>query len=76
MAVHELLAVTPDVASAIARQDAIETLRELAGRHGFRSLQEDALQRVLEGKTTLEEVKRQVFLTAGSKLAPALKLAA
>jgi type II secretory ATPase GspE/PulE/Tfp pilus assembly ATPase PilB-like protein len=61
MGVHEALTVTPDVASAIAARLPMAQVREAAAAHGYEPLQVDAMRRVLEGKTSLAEAKRQVF---------------
>jgi type II secretory ATPase GspE/PulE/Tfp pilus assembly ATPase PilB-like protein len=56
--IHELL--VPDealVAAIAARADAAE-LRRLGTANGMKSLRDDALQKVLQGVTTLDEVNR------------------
>lgn len=59
--VHELLPVTPEVASAIASRKPMPEVRGIAARFGYEPLQVDAMRRVLEGRTSLAEAKRQVF---------------
>jgi type IV pilus assembly protein PilB len=59
--VHELLPVTPEVASAIASRRPMPEVRAVAARFGYEPLQVDAMRRVLEGRTSLAEAKRQVF---------------
>jgi type IV pilus assembly protein PilB len=59
-AVHEVLPVTSDVASLIAKGATVEEIRLAGVDYGYRTLQEDALERVLAGETTLEEAKRLI----------------
>jgi type II secretory ATPase GspE/PulE/Tfp pilus assembly ATPase PilB-like protein len=58
--VHEVLPVTSDVASLIAKGATVEEIRLAGVDYGYRTLQEDALERVLAGETTLEEAKRLI----------------
>jgi type II secretory ATPase GspE/PulE/Tfp pilus assembly ATPase PilB-like protein len=60
VAVTELMPVTEHVASLIAQQAHIEEYRAALADLGFRSLQQDALRRVANHETTLEEVRRVV----------------
>jgi type IV pilus assembly protein PilB len=59
--VHELLPVAPEVASAIASRMPMPYVRQVAAAHGYEPLQVDAMRRVLQGKTSIAEAKRQVF---------------
>ncbi len=59
--VHEIMAVTGDVAKAIGERAQIDELREAAGRYGYRPMYEEAMKLVLEGKTSLSEATRVVF---------------
>lgn len=70
-AVHEVMACTPDTARAIAGGAFVAQFREAAG---YRPLQEDALERVAQGETTLEEASRLIAFDA--VLQPPLRLAA
>ncbi|MBX3095943.1 MAG: type II/IV secretion system protein [Fimbriimonadaceae bacterium] len=74
-AVHEVLPVTSEVASLIADRAGVEQIKLAAEDYGFRSLQEDALERVLAGQTTLEEAMRLIAFERLLKPTP-LKLAA
>ena len=47
----------------IARRATGRELREAARKTGFRTLAEDAVSRVLEGQTSLDEISRIVDLT-------------
>lgn len=59
-AVHEVLPVTGEVASLIAERATPAVIRRAAELYGFRSMQADAMERVLAGQTTLEEAKRLI----------------
>ena len=61
LSVHEIMPVTPSVASAITTQAPVEEVRRLAASAGFRPLQLDTLDRVLRGETSLKESQRHVF---------------
>lgn len=76
--VHELLPVTPEVASAIASRLPMPEVRAVASKFGYEPLQVDAMRRVLEGRTSLAEAKRQVFFetwNAGRGTEPRVDLA-
>ena len=61
MAVHEVLPVTEEVGRLVAARASVEELREAAGYYGYQTMQQDALNRVLAGQTTLSEAKRLLF---------------
>ena len=61
MGMHEIMTVTPDVATAIAARSPMPDVRAIAGSNGYEPLQVDAMRRVLEGRTSLAEAKRHVF---------------
>ncbi len=63
MAITELLKIDPDIDELIARRATRREIHELALSKGFAPLSEDALRRVLDGTTTLEEISRVVDLT-------------
>lgn len=58
--VHEIMPVTPQISKMIAELRPIETIREEASFYGYRTIQEDACWRVLNGDTSLEEARRQI----------------
>ena len=60
MAIHELMPVTSEVSKMIAEHISIETIRETAFHYGYRTMQEDALSRILDGHTSVEEAKRLI----------------
>ncbi|MBV9851429.1 MAG: Flp pilus assembly complex ATPase component TadA [Armatimonadetes bacterium] len=74
MAVHEVFPVAPEVQHAIAACEPMDALRRTASRYGYRTMQEDAVERVLTGRTSLSEARRLVFfdtnivLPAGPRL--------
>lgn len=76
IAVQEILPVGPEVSEAIAEQKGIETIRFLGGKIGYEPLQLDAMRRVVEGLTTLEEARRQVSFAPVGPEVPYLRLAA
>ncbi|WP_338849190.1 ATPase, T2SS/T4P/T4SS family [Massilia sp. W12] len=63
LAVMEILKFNADLDDLVARRAPVRELREAAFARGFKPLVEDALRRVLDGSTTLEEVSRVVDLT-------------
>ena len=63
VAVTELLRMTEEIDEAVARKATAREIRSLAHQQGFRSLADDALRRVLDGATSIEEVGRVVDLT-------------
>ena len=63
MAIMELLKITPEIDEMIARRASTRELRNFAVAHGFRTLVDDGMRRVLEGTTSLDEVSRVVDLT-------------
>jgi type II secretory ATPase GspE/PulE/Tfp pilus assembly ATPase PilB-like protein len=56
--VYEIIRTTRDVEDAIRKNLTIRELEEVARKQGFMSMHEDAILKVLEGVTTLEEVRR------------------
>jgi len=74
-AVHEILPVTSEVASLISERAGVEQIKRAGSDYGYRSLQEDALERVLAGHTTLEEAMRLIAFERLLKPAP-LRIAA
>ncbi len=58
VAIFELMDVTPDLKSMMARTVSSTELRNLAISGGMRTLRDDGWQKVLQGITTLDEVLR------------------
>lgn len=63
VAIMELLMMDQDMDELIARRATGREIRTLALEKGFRPLIEDAIQRVMDGVTSLSEVSRVVDLT-------------
>lgn len=61
VAVHEVLPVPEEITRLIAARASAEEFRRAAAPFGYRSLQEDALDRVEVGLTTIQEAQRVVF---------------
>ena len=57
----ELMVIDKELRSIIHAGKSSDTLREAAQKAGMKTLWEDGLQKVLEGVTTIEEVKRVAF---------------
>lgn len=56
--VYEVVLTTRDIEDAIRKNLTIREIEDVARKQGFLSLHEDAILRVLEGVTSLEEVRR------------------
>jgi len=63
LALMEILRIDADLDEAIARGETVGNIRALAATHGFRSLTDDGIRRVLAGDTSLEEISRVLDLT-------------
>jgi type IV pilus assembly protein PilB len=63
MSILEILKIDGELDDLIARRATQRELRKAAIAAGFRPLVEDAVRRVLEGVTTLDEISRVVDLT-------------
>ena len=63
VAIMELFKMDSEMDELIARRATGREFREAARKTGFRSLAEDAVSRVLDGQTSLEEISRIVDLT-------------
>ena len=63
VAIMELLKMDQDIDELIARRATGREIKTVALDKGFRPLMEDAIQRVLDGITSLSEVSRVVDLT-------------
>jgi type II secretory ATPase GspE/PulE/Tfp pilus assembly ATPase PilB-like protein len=62
-AIMELLKMDQDMDELVARRATSREIRNAAREKGFRTLAEDAAERVLAGDTSLEEIARIVDLT-------------
>jgi type II secretory ATPase GspE/PulE/Tfp pilus assembly ATPase PilB-like protein len=63
VAIMELFKMDADMDELIARRATGREIREAARKTGFRTLAEDAVARVLDGQTSLDEISRIVDLT-------------
>ena len=63
LAIMEVLRMDGDIDELIAKRATAREVRNAANSKGFRSLAEDAIRRVLEGATSIEEVGRVIDLT-------------
>jgi type IV pilus assembly protein PilB len=61
MAIHEILYVNPELQDAIVKQRPANELKEIATKHGMRSLRQGGLRKVAMGMTTLDEIIRVTF---------------
>ncbi|WP_410771109.1 GspE/PulE family protein [Fontibacillus sp. BL9] len=59
MAIHEVLMVDDELRTAVVNGVSIHELRQHAAGQGMKSLFEDGLLKMLEGKTTLREILRE-----------------
>lgn len=64
LGIFELLTTNDEIAELIVRRAPLADIRAAAKANGMKTLKEDGLQKVLDGITTPEEVRRVVF-TAG-----------
>lgn len=63
LSIMELLKMNGDLDDLIARRATSRELRSVAIKNGFRPLVDDAIRRVLDGSSSLEEISRVVDLT-------------
>jgi len=61
MAIHEILYINPELQEAIVKQRPANELKEIAVKHGMRTLRQAGLRKVAAGLTTLDEVVRVTF---------------
>lgn len=59
--VHEIMAVTDDIRDEILKKSPSHILRRLAEQNNMKSLQDDAVAKILLGTTTVEEVLRVIY---------------
>jgi type II secretory ATPase GspE/PulE/Tfp pilus assembly ATPase PilB-like protein len=63
VAIMEVFKLDAEIDELIASRATGREIRSFAASHGFRTLAEDAISRVLAGQTSLEEISRVVDLT-------------
>ena len=59
---HELLVVTPEIRRLIQRREPLEGVLELAIQQGLITLKQDGIEKVLQGQTSMDEVRAHVNL--------------
>ena len=63
LGIFQMLRVNEEIAELVARQASLADLNDAAAAAGMRSLREEALQKIREGRTTPEEVVRVLGAT-------------
>ncbi|MGH7266887.1 MAG: type IV-A pilus assembly ATPase PilB [Candidatus Rokuibacteriota bacterium] len=61
MAIHEILYINPELQEAIVKQRPANEIKEVAIKHGMRTLRQAGLRKVAMGVTTLDEIIRVTF---------------
>jgi type IV pilus assembly protein PilB len=59
--IHELLVVNDEIRDMILKEAASHNLRQAAIKNGMKTLQDDAVAKILLGTTTLDEVVRVIY---------------
>lgn len=62
MGIHEVFPTPGDVQQAIVARESVTAMKQLARQYGYRSMQTDGCQRAAEGVTSLDEVRRLVYI--------------
>ena len=60
MAVHEIMTVTEEIERLCVAEASSEDIKRAAVEQGMKTLREDGLTKVLQGKTTIEEISRVI----------------
>jgi type IV pilus assembly protein PilB len=72
--IFEVLEISDGARQIVSAKPPDGLLRQLAVENGMRTIGEDGLQKVLAGRTTLEEVRRVVYLAeTGVRMCPACR---
>jgi type IV pilus assembly protein PilB len=61
MGIHEVMPVGRDVQSGIAACESLESIRRSATLFGYKPMQLDVCQRLIDGKTSMVEAKRLIY---------------
>ncbi|MCU0316386.1 MAG: Flp pilus assembly complex ATPase component TadA [Fimbriimonadaceae bacterium] len=59
--IHELMVMTDDIRDEILKKSPSHILRKLAVANGMKTLQHDAVQKILLGTTSVDEVMRVIY---------------
>ena len=62
-AVYEMMLMTPAVRDLITNNEPLEKIREVAVKEGMKTLQMNAAEKVLKKVSTIEEIKRVIYLS-------------
>ena len=60
-AIHELMRMTSDVRKEIDKTESTDAIRAAADRQGMKTLRDNCIDLVIEGKTTVEEMLRVAY---------------
>jgi len=61
MAIHEILYINAELQDAIVKLRPANELKDIATKHGMRTLRQAGLRKVALGMTTLDEIIRVTF---------------
>lgn len=61
MAIHEIIPVTSEIRELVARRVSADVIKTAALAEGLTTMRQDGLEKVLEGKTTVQEVIRVAY---------------
>ena len=59
--IHELMFMTDEIRDEILKRNPAHIIRNLATKAGMKTLQDDAVSKILMGTTTIEEVVRVIY---------------
>jgi type II secretory ATPase GspE/PulE/Tfp pilus assembly ATPase PilB-like protein len=61
MAIHEILYINAELQDGIVKQRPANELKDIAIKHGMKTLRQGGLRKVAAGMTTLDEIIRVTF---------------
>ena len=61
LAAHEVLSMSPAIRELVVRRSSAAELAQVAISEGMRTIQQDGMRKVIEGKTTLKEMVRVTY---------------
>jgi type IV pilus assembly protein PilB len=65
--VHEILVITPEIRGLITQRAPESAIQEAARKHGMHTIMEDAVEKLSQGRTTIDEVERILFTLEDSE---------